>query len=145
MNSQLLISPSSDAQPSRSTHEGGDLTVPDSTMKNLLKSEELLQFVAAIGLFGTLDYAWWVFPALLFLPDVSMLGYAVSPRLGAITYNVGHHKGLAVSVALAGFLLNIPGLELAGVILFAHSAFDRLMGYGLKYADDFKHTHLGRL
>lgn len=114
-------------------------------MKNLLKSEELLQFVAATALFSTLDYAWWVFPALLFLPDVTMLGYLVSPRLGAITYNLGHHKGLAVIVALAGFFLNLPVLELTGIILFAHSAFDRLLGYGLKYADSFKHTHLGML
>ncbi len=114
-------------------------------MKNLLKSEELLQFVAAIAVFITLDYAWWVFPALLFVPDVSMIGYLVSPRLGAITYNVGHHKGLAVAVALVGFFLKMPALELTGIVLFAHSAFDRLMGYGLKYADSFKHTHLGML
>lgn len=114
-------------------------------MKNLLKSEELLQFVGAIALFSTLAYAWWVLPALLFVPDVSMLGYLVSPRLGAITYNVGHHKGLAVVVALAGFFLQVPALELTGVVLFAHSAFDRLLGYGLKHADSFKHTHLGTL
>lgn len=31
---------------------------------------------------------------------------------------------------------------LAGVILFAHASMDRIFGYGLKYADDFKHTHL---
>lgn len=117
----------------------------NAAMKNLLKSEELLQFLAAIGLFSTLDFAWWVFPALLFLPDVSMIGYLVSPRFGAITYNLGHHKGLAVVVALAGFFRHLPGLELAGIILFAHSSFDRLLGYGLKYGDDFKHTHLGRL
>lgn len=114
-------------------------------MKNLLKSEELLQFVAAIGLFSTLHYAWWVFPALLFLPDVSMVGYLISPRVGAVTYNAGHHKGLAAVLAVVGFLLKNPTLELTGLILFAHSSFDRLLGYGLKYPDDFKHTHLGRL
>lgn len=112
-------------------------------MKNLLKSEELLQFIAAIGLFSTLDYPWWYFPALLFLPDVSMIGYLISPRVGAITYNMGHHKGLAVLVGLVGFFLKSPGLELTGLILFAHGSFDRLLGYGLKYPDAFKHTHLG--
>ncbi|MDA1193538.1 MAG: DUF4260 family protein, partial [Candidatus Poribacteria bacterium] len=29
-----------------------------------------------------------------------------------------------------------------GAILIGHSAFDRLLGYGLKYPDAFKHTHL---
>jgi len=28
-------------------------------------------------------------------------------------------------------------------VLYGHSSFDRLCGYGLKYVDDFKHTHLG--
>ncbi|TAG51385.1 MAG: DUF4260 family protein, partial [Runella slithyformis] len=32
-----------------------------------------------------------------------------------------------------------------GIILFAHSAMDRIAGYGLKYEDAFKHTHLGWL
>jgi hypothetical protein len=29
------------------------------------------------------------------------------------------------------------------VIWFAHIGMDRLVGYGLKYSGDFKHTHLG--
>ncbi|MBC7890705.1 MAG: DUF4260 domain-containing protein [Sphingobacteriaceae bacterium] len=114
-------------------------------MKNLLKSEELLQFLASIALFSTLDYAWWVFPALLFIPDVSMLGYLISPRWGAYTYNIGHHKGLAVALGVAGLFLHLPALELTGLMLFAHASFDRLMGYGLKHTDAFKHTHLGLL
>jgi hypothetical protein len=31
------------------------------------------------------------------------------------------------------------------VIWLAHIGFDRLMGYGLKYATAFGHTHLGML
>jgi hypothetical protein len=27
--------------------------------------------------------------------------------------------------------------------LFGHSAFDRMLGYGMKYTDSFQHTHLG--
>ena len=30
-------------------------------------------------------------------------------------------------------------------MLFFHSAFDRVMGYGLKYATGFRDTHLGTL
>jgi len=114
-------------------------------MKNLLKSEELLQFLASIALFSTLDYAWWVFPALLFIFDVSMLGYLISPRWGAYTYNLGHHKGLAMALGVAGLFLQLPALELTGLMLFAHASFDRMMGYGLKHSEAFKHTHLGKL
>ncbi|HAJ82706.1 MAG TPA: DUF4260 domain-containing protein, partial [Zunongwangia profunda] len=28
-------------------------------------------------------------------------------------------------------------------ILFGHSAMDRIFGYGLKYEDNFKNTHMG--
>ncbi len=114
-------------------------------MKTLLKTEELAQFALTIVLFSYLPYAWWVYPALLLLPDISMLGYLINPKAGAITYNIGHHKGLAIAVGLAGFLLASPALLLTGLILFGHSSMDRLMGYGFKYADSFQHTHLGTI
>ena len=34
-------------------------------------------------------------------------------------------------------------LMFAGTILFGHSSFDRVMGYGLKHEDAFQNTHLG--
>ena len=34
---------------------------------------------------------------------------------------------------------------LVGILLFAHSCFDRVWGYGLKYTDSFQHTHLGKI
>jgi hypothetical protein len=114
-------------------------------MKTLLKSEELLQFGASVVLFAQLDYAWWVFPALLLLPDVSLIGYLISPRVGALTYNIGHHKGLALGLGVLGLVAGWPLLLLTGLILFAHACFDRVWGYGLKYPDAFKHTHLGTL
>ncbi|WP_420150163.1 DUF4260 domain-containing protein [Spirosoma sp.] len=114
-------------------------------MKNLLKSEELIQFLGAIYLFSRLHFAWWWFPALILLPDLSMIGYAVNPALGAVTYNVVHHKGLGVLIGLLGLMTNNQNLLLAGIILFAHSSMDRMFGYGLKYPDSFKHTSLGDL
>ena len=30
-------------------------------------------------------------------------------------------------------------------ILFGHSSFDRVLGYGLKHEDAFQNTHLGRI
>lgn len=111
-------------------------------MKNLLKLEELAQFALSIYIFTLLDYSWWVFPACLLLPDLSMVGYLVNTRVGAWIYNFFHHKMLAIAVLIIGAYLEQPWIVLSGVILFGHSAMDRLFGYGFKYPDSFKHTHL---
>lgn len=114
-------------------------------MKNLLQLEELGQFGLAVFLFTQLEFQWWLFPLCLLLPDVSMVGYLINPKTGARIYNFFHHKMLAILVLILGFWLKISIVEFAGIILFAHSAMDRIFGYGLKFEDDFKHTHLGSI
>ncbi|CAG5007354.1 hypothetical protein DYBT9275_04027 [Dyadobacter sp. CECT 9275] len=114
-------------------------------MKNLIKLEEAAEFVFAIFLFSKLNFAWWVFPALLLLPDLSMIGYTLGTKTGAVFYNIVHHKALGIAVGVLGFVMGHQMVMLAGIILFAHSAMDRFFGYGLKYSDDFKHTHLGKI
>ncbi len=114
-------------------------------MKTVLKIEELAQFILGIVLFSLLDFSWWWFPALILIPDIGMLGYLINSRIGAATYNIFHHKGIAIGVMLAGYYLSMPILSLAGIILFSHSAMDRMFGYGLKFADSFNNTHLGTI
>ncbi|HCD51084.1 MAG TPA: DUF4260 domain-containing protein [Balneolaceae bacterium] len=114
-------------------------------MKLLLKLEEWALFGFSIYLFTLTDFSWWWYPALIFTPDIGMLGYVINTKAGAFTYNLFHHKGIAVIVLVSGYVLTIPALTLAGIILFGHSCLDRAIGYGLKYNDDFKNTHLGRL
>ncbi len=113
-------------------------------MKIQLKLEELAQFLVALHFIFFSYSPWWVFLLLFIGPDIGMLGYAASPRIGAITYNIFHHKGLALVVAFTGhFLLRSDPMTLAGIILFGHASMDRIFGYGLKFPDHFKHTHLG--
>lgn len=112
-------------------------------MRNLLKLEEMGQFLLSIILFSQLDYTWWIFPVCLLLPDLSMIGYLINPKTGAWMYNFFHHKLVAVFVLILGFWLNGPLITLTGVILFGHSAMDRIFGYGLKFNDNFQQTHLG--
>ncbi len=112
-------------------------------MKNLLKLEELFMFGITIFLFSRLDIAWWWYPALLFTPDLSMLGHLGGTRIGAFTYNLVHHKALGVSIFIAGIIGANQAVQLAGLILFGHSSMDRVLGYGLKYLDSFQNTHLG--
>lgn len=112
-------------------------------MKTTLKLEELAMLLLGIYVFGFLYYEWWWFLLLFLAPDIGMIGYAFGNKAGALFYNLFHHKGLAIMIYLAGFFFLIPVLQLVGVIIFSHAAFDRMLGYGLKYEKGFKYTHLG--
>lgn len=114
-------------------------------MKNLLKLEELLMLLLGLYLFSFLNYSWWLFALLFLAPDIGLLGYLVNTKTGAVLYNITHHKGIAIAIYLAGSFYFVPVLQFAGLLMFAHSSFDRILGYGLKYTNDFKATHLGMI
>lgn len=114
-------------------------------MKMTLKLEELAMLLLGIYTFGFLYFSYWIFLVLFFVPDIGMIGYFFGNKAGAFTYNLFHHKGLAIMIYLAGFFFLNEYLQLAGVVIFSHAAFDRLIGYGLKYEEGFKFTHLGEI
>jgi hypothetical protein len=74
-----------------------------------------------------------------------MIGYLFGNKIGALMYNIFHHKGVAIALYLLGVYLSMDIVQLIGVVLFAHSAMDRIMSYGLKYDRGFKYTHLGEI
>jgi hypothetical protein len=100
--------------------------------KTLIKLEELAFIVLSFYLFLTLDYAWWWFPLLFFLPDASMIGYLINSEVGTVTYNFIHHKALAILLYLFGSLTQLPVLQLAGLVMFGHSSLDRALGFELQ-------------
>ena len=123
-------------------------------MRTSLRLEELAQFLLCIAALAMNGVPWWAYVLLVIGPDIGMLGYLANARVGAITYNRFHHKGIAVLCAVASvaseaisMLAGVPtlgeALLLGSVILYGHSSMDRALGYGLKYPDNFKHTHLG--
>ncbi len=114
-------------------------------MKNLIKFEELAMFILGIFLFSTLNYEWWWFLVLILLPDISMIGYAFGNKTGAYCYNFFHHKAVAIIVYLVGVYMNNSIIQLIGIILFSHSAMDRIFDYGLKHTTSFHDTHLGKI
>lgn len=116
-------------------------------MKQIIKLEEALTTALCIYFIYSLHmgFSWWLYILLFLSPDISMVGYLAGKSVGAITYNLFHHRGLAASIALAGLLTGNTYLVFTGAILFAHSSFDRMMGYGLKYFKGFKYTHLGKI
>lgn len=114
-------------------------------MKTTLKLEELAMFALGIFAFNQLDFAWWWFLILILTPDIGMVGYLINTKIGALSYNIFHHKGVAILIYFTGIYLANEMLQLAGIILFTHAALDRIFGYGLKYSSSFNDSHLGPL
>jgi hypothetical protein len=114
-------------------------------VQELLRMEALAIFAASTTLFFFLGGELWIFAVLFFAPDVSLVGYAVSRKAGAALYNVVHSYVLPAVLVLAGVLTGLTILWHIALIFVAHSAFDRSLGYGLKYAAGFRHTHLGSI
>ncbi len=112
-------------------------------MRTLLNTEHLAVLLACYAATLVLGHPWWLFFALLLLPDIGMLGYAAGQRAGAICYNLFHHQGIAAILIIAGWYTQLEWLVLAGIVVLGHSAMDRMFGYGLKYFSGFKDTHLG--
>lgn len=113
-------------------------------MKIALKLEELgLLIFFSVLYFQYYQGSWGLYLGMFFVPDVSFALYLITKKLGAIAYNILHHKGVLALVILIGFFLKDDMIIKVGLIFMAHSCFDRVAGYGLKYIDDFDHTHLG--
>lgn len=113
-------------------------------MKYLLKLESLgLLILFSAIYFKLYPESWGLFLALFFVPDLSFLAFLITKKLGTAAYNFFHHQGVLVLVLLVGYLIKEDLLMKIGLIFLAHSTFDRVAGYGLKFFDSFDHTHLG--
>lgn len=120
-------------------------TQTTSTVRRLLNLEGLSLFIASIVVYAYFQGNGWLFGALLLVPDLSMIGYLRNPRVGSWTYNAVH--ALIVPVLLFAVALAAGQMLIAQIALIwlAHIGMDRTVGYGLKYADAFKSTHLQKV
>ena len=109
----------------------------------ILRLEGAAVLAASVAGYAALGGGWGMFALLFLAPDLSMLGYFGGRRLGAAAYNLGHSYASPAILAACGLGLAQPQLLPLALIWCAHIGFDRLLGYGLKYADAFGHTHLG--
>jgi hypothetical protein len=114
-------------------------------VRGVLRLEGACVLIAALLVYSNLGYSWGTFALYFLVPDLSLLGYLISSRFGAITYNLAHSYMGAVICLVTGVLLPSHLLQCAGLIWCAHIGFDRALGYGLKYATGFSYTHLGRI
>lgn len=121
-------------------------------MKTLLKLEELAMLLVSIAMLYISNVEWWWYLLMFIGPDISMLGYLADNKTGAVLYNIFHHKGIAILLIAVTLIakLQLPFFDpdpfvQAGIVLFGHASMDRIFGYGLKYENGFKFTHLGEI
>jgi Domain of unknown function (DUF4260) len=108
----------------------------------LLRIEESALLLATLFAYQHLHYSWLLFAILFLTPDLFMLGYLLNSRIGATLYNLVHTLTLPLALFLLSYLQHWHLAASIALIWTAHIAFDRLLGYGLKYPTYFKDTHL---
>jgi hypothetical protein len=132
----------------RARGTGGDSVLTNGSVvgapRRWLRLEGATLVVGCLVSYSTTHEPWWLIPLAILLPDVVMAGYLGGTRLGAILYNLAHSTPLPVVVIGLGWWQHEALVLALGLVWLAHIGLDRLLGYGLKYDDDFRHTHLGR-
>lgn len=109
----------------------------------VLRAEGLAVLIAASAAYHQTGAGWPLFAVLFLAPDIFMLGYLVNRRIGAAAYNLGHTYLVPAAIAALGVWMQGPTVIGIALIWIAHIGFDRMVGYGLKYATGFKVSHLG--
>ena len=118
----------------------------NKSVKSLLILEELGLLAGSMILFSlTTHFEWWIYALLFFIPDISFAAYLINTKIGSAVYNIFHHKGIMIAMIVTGYYTELEWILAVGIVFLGHAAFDRIFGYGLKFSDDFKHTHLGRI
>lgn len=122
-----------------------DFGAANGHVRTVLRLEGIAVLLAATALYFGMGGELWFFALLLFAPDLSFLAYIMGSKAGAIIYNIAHNYIAPVTIGATGILFGIEILQHLALIHLAHIGLDRSLGYGLKYASGFKHTHLGAL
>lgn len=118
---------------------------PHSANRYILQGEGALIAIAGIVLYAQHGFSWLLFAALILVPDLAMIGYLRGPRVGAILYNLGHSYIAPLILLAVAQWVDSETTVAIGLIWGVHIGADRALGYGLKYPEGFKSTHLGRV
>ena len=119
--------------------------VQNMHLRNWVKWEYIIAFFSICIVYIHWDFSIVLFLLLLLVPDISMIGYLLNTRMGAIIYNIGHHIGLASILLTISIVFNLTIPIQIAMIWLAHIFMDRAFGFGLKYANDFKETHIQKI
>lgn len=112
--------------------------------KVILRLEGLSVLLVSLLAYKYCSHSWKAFFIMFFLPDLSMLGYFINKTAGSIIYNIFHSYTSPLILGLVSYSY-YPHLQYLTFIWIAHIGFDRMLGFGLKYKDGFRSTHLGHI
>ena len=110
-----------------------------------LKWESLSLALLMVVLTHKSPYSLWWLVAGFPVVDAFMIGYIISPKAGAFTYNIGHNMTIPTFLIAYGVFTGTEIVSLVGFVWIFHIAVDRLLGYGLKHKESFHKTHLGNI
>jgi len=117
----------------------------DGGVRLLLRLEGVALLLVAMAAYARFGGEWSFFALTFLLPDLALLAYLAGPRAGASVYNATHSLVVPAVLLALGLAADLsPAFDLA-LVWAAHIGLDRAVGYGLKYARGFAHTHLGQL
>ncbi len=111
----------------------------------LLRVEEACLLIITVLAYAHFHFSWVLFAVLFLAPDLFMAGYLINPRAGAAIYNLGHVLFVPLTLFVVAYGMNRRLLMAVAILWAGHIAFDRLLGYGLKYPVRFPDTHLQHL
>lgn len=117
------------------------VTSTDTNVIWLQRLEGAAMLGASIFAYAWLGQSWLIFAVLFLAPDLAMLGYLRSARVGTMSYNLVHTYMAPALLALAGLMLGPWAFGLVAIWI-GHIGFDRMLGYGLKLGVSFDRTHL---
>ncbi|KGR78779.1 DUF4260 domain-containing protein [Ureibacillus sinduriensis] len=115
------------------------------SLRKLISIEYAIGFIICLLFYIHLEYSILLFILLLLVPDITMLGYLFNNKIGAIVYNFGHSLIVPAILLVLAFLTESSSLLMLVIIWLAHIYLDRSMGFGLKYNNAFKETHLQKI
>jgi len=115
------------------------------SLRKIISIEYILAFIITASFYGHLNFPWLYFIVFLWFPDITMVGYLINTKIGALFYNMGHSFVLPAMLMVIGLLTTTSIPLMAALIWLAHIFLDRALGYGLKYDDAFKKTHLQQI
>lgn len=114
--------------------------------KLLLHTEGLALLFTSTFAYFYFEGSIWMYVILLLAPDIGILGYASkNNKVGSYIYNAFHTYSLPVALGAFTLFFGPKMIVFISLIWIAHIGMDRLFGYGLKYEEHFKDTHLQRL
>lgn len=115
------------------------------SLRKVIYLEYFIALLLCFYVYMHFQFSLLLFFVFLLVPDISMLGYLFNNKIGALLYNIVHSIIPPTILMFIGFTTSSPSLLMVSLIWLSHIFLDRALGFGLKYKESFKQTHLQKI